>query len=90
MSKATARPCQLDWIRSLVRQCRAAGTACFVKQLGAAASDPVNGLAGASLCVPEEAAPLISLRLRLRDKKGGDLQEFPQDLRVREFPTVTL
>jgi protein gp37 len=43
------RPMQLEWARSLVAQCKAVGTACFVKQLGAAASDPVNGLAGASL-----------------------------------------
>ena len=27
------RPCRLEWIRSVVEQCRAAGTACFVKQL---------------------------------------------------------
>lgn len=29
-----ARPCDVEWIRSVVRQCREAGTACFVKQLG--------------------------------------------------------
>lgn len=29
-----ARPVNLSWISSLVRQCRDAGTACFVKQLG--------------------------------------------------------
>jgi hypothetical protein len=69
-----------------VRQCQAAGLSVFVKQLGAAASDPVNGLAGASLDVPEEAAPLVSLRLK--DKKGGDPDEWPADLRVRQFPAV--
>lgn len=79
-----ARPCELDWIRSIVRQCKSAGVPCFVKQLGAAASDPVNGIAGASLVVPEEASPLISLRLR--DRKGGDMEEWPETLRVREFP----
>jgi len=26
-------------------------------------------------------------RLRLRDRKGGDMQEWPSDLMVREFPT---
>lgn len=30
-----ARECDLAWVRSIVRQCRAAGVACFVKQLGA-------------------------------------------------------
>src|SRR5690606_9507585 len=55
-----ARPCDVDWIRSIVRQCREAGTACFVKQLGS--------------------------RLGLRDPKGGDPSEWPEDLRVRETP----
>ncbi len=27
-----ARPCNVEWIRSAVRQCREAGVACFVKQ----------------------------------------------------------
>ena len=31
----TTRPCALDWIRSVVAQCRAAGVPVFVKQLGA-------------------------------------------------------
>jgi protein gp37 len=30
-----ARECDLGWVRSIVRQCRDAGVACFVKQLGA-------------------------------------------------------
>ena len=29
-----ARPCNLDWIRSIVAQCKAAGVRCFVKQWG--------------------------------------------------------
>lgn len=30
-----ARPCRLDWLRSIVRQCREAEVLCFVKQAGA-------------------------------------------------------
>ena len=30
------RPMELDWARSIIEQCRAAGVACFVKQLGSA------------------------------------------------------
>jgi protein gp37 len=30
-----ARPCEVAWVRSIVEQCQTAGTACFVKQLGA-------------------------------------------------------
>ena len=79
-----ARSCDLAWIRSVVRQCREQGVPVFVKQLGAAASDPPNGLAGRSLSVPREAAKLISLRLK--SPKGGDPSEWPDDLRVREMP----
>lgn len=81
-----ARPCDLSWVRSLVAQCRAANVKAFVKQLGSCAGDPVNGVAGRSLQVPEEAAPLISKRLR--DPKGGDWLEWEEGLRVREFPTT--
>lgn len=38
-SGAGARPCHVDWIRSIVRQCAGAGCACFVKQLGANVRD---------------------------------------------------
>lgn len=30
---------------------------------------------------------MIHLPVSLRDKKGGDIAEWPADLRVREFPT---
>jgi protein gp37 len=38
-----ARECSLAWVRSLVDQCEAGGTACFVKQLGACVTDE-NGI----------------------------------------------
>jgi len=31
------RPCEIEWIRDAVRQCKEAGVACFVKQV------PING-----------------------------------------------
>jgi protein gp37 len=66
-----ARPFDLAWARSLVAQCRAAGVSCFVKQLGrAAVADGAGG----------------RLALRLRHAQGGDQGEFPEDLRVREWP----
>jgi protein gp37 len=80
-----ARPFDVGWARNLVRQCRSAGIAPFVKQLGACASDPENGLAGAALKVHPDAAALISHRLK--DRAGGDMAEWPEDLRVREFPS---
>jgi protein gp37 len=68
-----ARPCHTDWIRSVVEQCKAAGVPVFVKQLGAHATD---------LRADE------GFRMYLRDRKGSDPDEWPSDLRVREFPEV--
>lgn len=81
-----ARPCGLGWIRRVVRQCQDAGVPVFVKQLGACAVDEKHGIAGARLKVPQEAAPLISIRLK--DFKGGDLLEWPEDLRIRQMPAA--
>ncbi len=93
-----ARPFDLAWARLIRDQCRAAGVPYFLKQLGARASDPVNGLAGARLKVPEEGRDMdlvlrnvlwiggaLILR-RLKDPHGGDMSEWPEDLRVRQFP----
>ena len=68
-----ARPFNVEWARSLVRQCRAAGVKVFVKQLGANPQFQTADMHGPQL-------------LTLRDRKGGDVDEFPEDLRVREFP----
>jgi protein gp37 len=66
-----SRPCGIDWIRAGVKQCRAAGVAPFVKQLGAV---PV---------LPFDASEMIP---SFKDRKGGDIDEWPADLRVREWP----
>ena len=77
---ADARPFDVEWARDLIRQCRAGGAAPFVKQLG---SNPYDSSgSGRGYC----AANL----LELRDSHGGDWDEWPADLRVREFPTVWL
>jgi protein gp37 len=69
-----ARPFDLAWARSIVYQCKAAGIACFVKQLGANAV--ASGIG--------ESAPIGGWS----DRKGGDPSEWPEDLRIREFPEV--
>ena len=79
-----ARLCELAWMRDIVAQARQAQVPVFVKQLGLRASDPENGLAGAGLVVPDEAKALVSTRLQSR--KGGALSEWPEDLRIREWP----
>jgi protein gp37 len=67
----SARPFDLVWARSIVKQCKAAGIGCFVKQLGAWTID---------------GTPMVEVGLR--NRKGGDPSEWPDDLRVREFPEV--
>lgn len=75
-----ARPCAIEWIESIVKQCRAAGVPPFVKQLGARPvfSTPAC-VTSSSYCAQGHALPL-------RDRKGGDIAEWPDDLRVREMP----
>lgn len=81
-----ARACDLRWVRKVKAQAGEQGVPVFVKQLGAAALDVANGLAGAKLHVPREGAALITLRLK--HPKGGDMAEWPEDLRVRQPPTL--
>lgn len=68
-----ARSFHLDWARDIIAQCHAAhdGVPVFVKQLGS--NTIFNG-----------AYP--GARFHLENKKGGDIEEWPADLRIREFP----
>lgn len=74
-----ARPCNIGWIRSVVKQCEKAGVPCFVKQLG---SNPVD------IYTPSDSAVPETVSMTLKHPKGGDLSEWPCDLRVRQFPSV--
>lgn len=76
-----ARPCNVEWIRDVVKQCAAAKVPCFVKQLG---SNPHAFCESTS----EVTVDLRLRQLRLKHPKGGDPDEWPEDLRVRGFPEV--
>jgi protein gp37 len=68
-----ARPFNIEWARSTIAQCKEAGVACFVKQMG-------NDIRyGPNNTVPPE---------KFHDNKGGDMDEWPEDLRVREWPST--
>ena len=75
-----ARPCDVRWIRSIIKQCREAGVACFVKQLG-----PRPLIEQEDVFAPPhvEEHPPIEWRI---GGKGDDPEIWPEDLRVREFP----
>lgn len=91
-----ARPFDVEWARDTIRACREAGVPVFVKQLGAR---PVDSQA---ICVNQfhtdgtpvdcqfcGAGACQMLQGVLRDRKGGDMSEWPESLRVREYPEVT-
>lgn len=61
-----ARLCKVEWIRSIVEQCRAAGVAVYVKQLGAFGDS----------------------RYAIVERKNDDPGRWPEDVCVREYPTV--
>lgn len=50
------RPCKIEWVRSIVEQCKEAGVPVFVKQL------------------------------HIDGKVSSDINEWPEDLRIQEFP----
>lgn len=82
-----AREFHMPWVRSIVRQCGEASVACFVKQLGASAwsanrTDHVDARQFGSVDVAAEP-----LRMWLQDSHGGDMSEWPSDLRIRQFPS---
>lgn len=92
-----ARACNVEWVRSVVRQGREAGVPVFVKQLGARVvvhndsfsewPDDGDGL------IYDDKGPGWSyqgelVEVRLHDSHGGDPAEWPEDLRVREMPST--
>ncbi len=84
-----ARECSIEWLRSIVAQCKSASVPIFVKQLGATIRVPESEQIGdvttgwspfARICESDDWL------IRLQSSKGGDINEWPHDLRVREFP----
>lgn len=70
-----ARPCQLEWIRSIIQQCAEAGVPCYVKQIGTAWVREGWGMGHA---IGETWA----------GKKGNNPAHWPFDLNVRQYPEV--
>lgn len=69
-----ARHCSISWFDSIRDQCKTAGVPCFIKQLGAKPMALVH--------------PYGPCELELKHPKGGDWDEWPEELKVREFPSV--
>jgi protein gp37 len=77
-SGSRPRWCDLAWIRRIVKQGAIAGVPVFVKQLG---GNPIfypgNEETG------YEGVPQL---VEINDAKGGHIDEWPEDLRVRQWP----
>jgi protein gp37 len=80
-SGSKARPFNIQWMRNANAFCREHGIAAFNKQLG---RFPY------SVYCPSDSNEKERVSMMLNDKKGGDVSEWPEDLRVREFPTVSV
>lgn len=84
-----ARPFDIRWARDAIAQCKDARVPVFVKQLGAKPEWHLDG--GLGRWAPNVAFVRIGGatghdEIVLRDGKGGDWDEWPADLRVRQFP----
>lgn len=72
-SGPNARPFDLQWARDIIEQMAEADYRPVPSFVKQLGANPVDN-----------GGPLI-----LKDKKGGDINEWPEDLRVREFPKVS-
>lgn len=85
-----ARPCNLEWISDGVKQCVEAGVAPFVKQLGGKPwVDNANNYDWPDdwgIRIDGGDDSFAAGWVKFADKKGGDWNEWPLDLRMREWP----
>ena len=78
-----ARPCHVETIRRLLRECRASAVVPYVKQLGAHVyGDQFE------FFDPLEAGTAPGFGLS--DRKGADPSEWPEDLRIQRYPPAFL
>jgi protein gp37 len=76
-----ARACNVDWIRALVETGKTSGVATFVKQLGA-------NIEGGKWPKAEREFSNFGRCdwSNIQNKKGGDPNEWPADLRIQQWP----
>lgn len=88
-AKDKVRPFNIEWARSTIKQCSDNGVACFVKQMGTvpyqdnefpedtpyAGIKLIGDIEKPGLCFPPGPG-----------KKGGLMEQWPENLRVQEWP----
>jgi protein gp37 len=77
------RPFALEWAEEILKHCRKNKVACFVKQIGRKPT-----LQGMQFRLPVKRTVMPSGRFTdlVTDPHGGDWNEWPDSLRIREFP----
>lgn len=99
-SGGNARPCYVAWLRNIVRLGKGTGKPVFMKQLGSnivtrnddgwegdtPRSWPMDTDYDENIHGYRDEYQGADVRVLLRDRKGGDPSEWPEDLRVRQFP----
>jgi len=88
-----ARPCRIEWIDQIRRDCEAACVPVYIKQMGAMAEsiEPTawDWPAGVSFAIADGDLDTDGgASILLAHPKGGDPNEWPGEFRKREFPTV--
>jgi protein gp37 len=86
-----ARPFNIDWARSVIAQCKLMNVACFVKQFGSNVEwdgivNPAKGQLWPQGTATMQDTGRGTWRIRLNHHKGGNMDEWPKDLQVREYP----
>lgn len=95
--KHIPRAFRREWASSMLAQCRATQTAFFMKQMGALVVDrndagfdgerPTDWPASTSTEESAEHYQGADCRIHLKDRAGANPQEWPEALRIQEFPT---
>jgi protein gp37 len=76
-----ARPFNLNWGRSLLKQCQDNNVKVFFKQMGANVVDSSPYIVGT-------VAESTNWKVNFKDKKGGDPEEWEEIFQVREMPDI--
>ena len=85
-SGTRARQCKREWLESVKRECRDHGIPVYVKQVGSSYVDEKNAVGGRYVKVPSEYGSSVR---RLKDMAGRNMAEWPENLRVRQYPEAT-
>jgi protein gp37 len=65
------RPCELEWIENIVNSYRKAGSEGYMRE---------------TAIFVKQLGTHLAKKMGLKDRHGGDINEWPEHLKIREFP----